>query len=155
MGLGHKTFTVSPMRALRFGLDCIYSKYSMCLLYRTQSGLEETEGQLHNGLLSVATRPDSTFNGAKATNSQPQYLYSMMYEPLFPFDNFLCPSLCFLPRSGLDFALLPTGSSYSVAATEGLAPLARLSATVQFISTIVPIIRTILLSGLHCCHGEI
>ena len=69
MGLGHKTFTVSPMRALRFGLDCIYSKYSMCLLYRTQSGLEETEGQLHNGLLSVATRPDSTFNGAKATNS--------------------------------------------------------------------------------------
>ena len=63
---------------------------------------------------------------------------------------FACPGFCFLAnRNVTQWRPLPPLQSV------GLAPLARLSATVQFISAIVPIIRTILLSGLLCCHGEI
>ena len=109
MGLGHKTFTVSPMRALRFGLDCIYSKYSMCLLYRTQSGLEETEGQLHNGLLSVATL--ARFNIQWRQSHKFKAIGNVQYEPLFPFGSF-CAFVCVFAL--LDFALFLTGS---VAAT--------------------------------------
>ena len=76
---------------------------------------------------------------------------------LFPFRQFCallcvfaCPGFCFLAnRNVTQWRQLPPLQQV------GLAPLARLSATVQFISTIVPIIRTILLSGLLCCHGEI
>ena len=91
MGLGHKTFTVIPLRALRFGLDCIYSKYSMCLLYRTQSGLEETEGQLHNGLLSVPTL--ARFNIQWRQSHKFKAIGNVQYEPLFPFGSF-CAFLC-------------------------------------------------------------